>query len=127
MQHNFRLVQLLLNLHDTIRLLGVLILGQIIFQRGEVELGRVGGGEGAAGVAGEEFVDDFGEDLVGDEGGVVVVGDDDGGDAFGAAVGVEGVGLFFDVLALAGACAFGDGFGEEGHEFAIAGGKGWGR
>lgn len=42
-------------------------------------------------MAGEELVDDFGEQLVRDEGGVVLVGDYDAGDAFGAAVGVEGV------------------------------------
>ena len=40
---------------------------------------------------GEELVNDFGEELVGDEGWVFVVGDDDAGDAFCAAVGVEGV------------------------------------
>jgi hypothetical protein len=42
-------------------------------------------------VLGEEFVDDFAEELVGYEGGVLVVGDDDAADAFGAAVRVKGV------------------------------------
>lgn len=42
-------------------------------------------------MAGEELVDDFAEELVGYEGGVLVVGDDDAADAFGAAVGVKGV------------------------------------
>ncbi len=40
---------------------------------------------------GEEFIDDFGEQLVCYQRGVVVGCDDDAGDAFGAAVGVEGV------------------------------------
>lgn len=40
---------------------------------------------------GEEFIDDFAEELVGYEGGVLVVGDDDAADAFGAAVRVKGV------------------------------------
>ena len=40
---------------------------------------------------GEELVDDFGEELVGYERGVFLVADYDACDAFGAAVGVEGV------------------------------------
>ncbi len=59
---------------------------------------------------------------MGDEGRVLGVGDYDAADAEGGAVGVEGVGFFFDVLAYARAGAFGDGFGEEVHEFAVAGG-----
>ena len=50
-----------------------------------------------------------------------MVADDDPGDAFAPGVGVEGVGLLFHVLTLAGAGAFGDRFAEEGHEFADAG------
>ncbi len=50
-------------------------------------------GKGSPGVFVQEFVHDFGEELVRNEGGVVGVGDDDAGDAFGAAVGMEGVGL----------------------------------
>lgn len=57
---------------------------------------------------------------MGDEGGVLVVGDDDAGDALTATVGVEGVALLFDILAGSGSCAFGDGLAEEGHEFAHA-------
>lgn len=56
-----------------------------------------------------------------DERRVLLVGYYDAGDSFATGVGVEGVGLFFDVLALAGPGALGDGFGEEGHEFADAG------
>ena len=55
-----------------------------------------------------------------DEGGILVIADDDAGDAFGAGVGVEGVRLLFYVLSLPWSCAFRDGFGEEGHEFAHA-------
>lgn len=40
---------------------------------------------------GEELVDDLAEELVSDQGGVLVVGDDDAADALGAAVGVEGI------------------------------------
>jgi hypothetical protein len=40
-------------------------------------------------VRGQELVDDFGEQLVGDKGGVGVVADYDAADSFGAAVGVE--------------------------------------
>ncbi len=50
-----------------------------------------------------------------------MVADDDASDAFAASVGVEGVGLLFDVLPLPGSCAFGDGFAEERHECADAG------
>jgi len=91
MQNNFRLVQLFLNLHDTICLLRVLILFDVFFELGESECG-VGVCEGGAGVAGEEFIDDFGEELMGDERGVVRVADYNTCDAFGAAIGVECVG-----------------------------------
>jgi len=40
---------------------------------------------------GEEFIDDFREQLMGDERGVVVGGDDNATDAFCPTVGVEGV------------------------------------
>lgn len=65
MQHNLRLVQLLLDLHDAVRLLRILVLNNIIPQGGEIER-RGARHEGGARVAGEEFVDDFGEELVGD-------------------------------------------------------------
>ncbi len=52
---------------------------------------------------------------------VLVVADDDSCNTFRPRVGVEGVALFFDVLSLAGLGALGDGFGEEGHEFADGG------
>jgi len=65
-------------------------------------------------VGGEELVDDLGEELVGDEGRVGVVADDDAADALGPAVGVEGVVLLLDVLPLAGRGALADRLGEEG-------------
>lgn len=49
-----------------------------------------------------------------DEGRVGVVGDYDAAYALRPAVGVEGVVLFFDVLALAWVGALADRFGEEG-------------
>lgn len=91
MQHNLGLVQLLLDLHDAVRLLRVLVFHEVFFERRKGQRWRVGGGEGGAWVFGQELVDDFGEQLVRDERGVVLVADDDAGDAFGAAVGVEGV------------------------------------
>jgi len=90
MQHNLRLIQLLLNLHNAIRLLRILVLDNIILQFREAER-RVRVGEGGARVRGEEFVDYFGEQLVGDERGVVLAADYDAADSFGAGVGVEGV------------------------------------
>lgn len=92
MQYNLRLVQLLLDLHDRIGLLRVLVLGEVFFELGEVE-GRGGRGEGGARALGEELVDDFGKELVRDEGGVVGVANNDASDAFGAAVGVKNVRL----------------------------------
>ena len=91
MQHNLGLVKLLLDLHNTVGLRGVLVLRDVLFELGERELGRalcevcVGG----ARIFGDEFVDDFGEYAVGNHGGVFVVGDYDAADAFCAAVGVE--------------------------------------
>ena len=123
MQHNLRLIQLLLDLHNAIRRMRVLILDNILLQLRERQL-LVAVLECGFGVPAEELVDDLAEQLVRDEGGVFLVGDDDAGDTFAAAVGVEGVGLLFDVLPLAGLCAFGDSFGEEGHEFADAGSGG---
>ena len=57
--------------------------------------GKGGGavGKGGPGVFVQEFIHDFGEELVRDEGWVVGIGDDDAGDAFRAAVGMKGVGL----------------------------------
>ena len=89
-QHNLRLVELLLYLHDAVCLLRVLVFCQVVAQLGEGE-GRLARGPGGARVAGEELVDALAEELVGDEGGVLMVGDYDATDAFGAAVGVEGV------------------------------------
>lgn len=68
----------------------------------------------------EEVIDDLGEELVGDKFGVFLIGDDDGGAAFGAGVDVEGVGLFVDVLTGSGWGAFGNTAGEEGHELGDA-------
>lgn len=58
---------------------------------------------------------------MGDEGRVLLVADDDAGDTLRAAVSVEGVGLLFDILALAGLGALGDSFAEKRHELADRG------
>lgn len=89
-QDNLGLVKLLLNLHDAVGLLRVLVFFEVVLQLGEGQDGLASGPRGAR-VLGEELVDDFAEELVGDQGGVLVVGDDDAADALGAAVGVESV------------------------------------
>ena len=65
MQDDLRFIQFLLNLHDTIRLLRILVLQYVFLQLRESE------GWGAVGERGpwvliEKFVHDFGEKLVGD-------------------------------------------------------------
>ena len=50
------------------------------------------GGEGGAGIFAQEFVDNLGKKLVRYKGRIVLVTDYNAGDAFTAAVGVEGVG-----------------------------------
>lgn len=87
-QDNLGLVELLLDLHDAVGLLRVLVLGEVVAQLGHGQLGLARGPRGAR-VLGEELVDALAEELVGDEGGVLVVRDDDAADALGAAVGVE--------------------------------------
>lgn len=111
-QHNLGLVELLLDLHDAVCGVRVLVFGNVLLELGEGQLG-VGVGEGGARVARQELVEDLGQQLVGDESRVLVVGDDDAGDALAAAVGVEGVALLFDVLALAWLGALGDRLAEE--------------
>lgn len=96
-QHDLRLIELLLDLHDAVCLMRVLILHDVILERGECQRGRRGR-KGGTRVHGEELVDDLGEELVRDQRGVIVVADDDAGDALGAAVGMEGVVLLLDIL-----------------------------
>lgn len=138
MQHNFGLVQLLLNLHDAIRLLRILIFDNVVFQLRVRELVvGIRAGEGGAGMSGQELIDHFREQLMRHQGGVVVVGDDDAGDALGASVGVECVGwkgsqspspnnaedeptFFFNVLPLTRPRPLRHGLTEDAHEFAIA-------
>lgn len=70
----------------------VLILDQVVFEFGKGERLRLRAGKGGARVFAEELVDNFGEKLVGHEGGVVLVADYDTGDPLSAAVGVKGIG-----------------------------------
>jgi len=67
----------------------------------------------------EEFVDDFGEQLVCYQCGVGVVADYDPADTLGASVGVECVVLFFHILPLTGSGSLCHCLAEEGHELAI--------
>lgn len=91
MQYNLSLIQLLLNLHNTIRLLRILIFDNVLFELWEGQ-GRVRGREGSARISRKKLVDDFGEQLVRYKGWIVVVTDDDTGDAFGPSIDVEGIG-----------------------------------
>ena len=72
MQHDLRLIKLLLNLHNTICLRRVLVLYDVILELGEGE-GRRGVSPGGTWVLCEELVDDFGQKLVGYERRVGVV------------------------------------------------------
>jgi hypothetical protein len=79
-----------LDLHYAVGLLWVLVLDDVVFELGVRHVGRFGRvGESGARVFGEELVANFGEKLVGYEGGVFVVGDHKAAHAFGTAVGVE--------------------------------------
>lgn len=91
MQYDLRLIQLLLDFHDAVRLLWILILLDVLFKLGKGKCG-IGIRKGGAWVSGEKFIDHFGEELMGNEGGVVGVTDYYACDAFGATVGVECVG-----------------------------------
>lgn len=122
MQHNLRLIQLLLDLHDTIRILRILILLQILLELRERHLG-VGVRPTAARELADEIVQNLAQQLVRHERRVLVVADDDAGDALAARVRVEGVRLLLDVLPLAGVCALRDRFAEQRHEFAHAGAR----
>lgn len=52
---------------------------------------------------------------------IFMIADNNPRDALTPRIGVEGITLLFDVLALTGTGALGDGFGEERHEFADGG------
>lgn len=90
-QDDLCFIKLLLDLDDAVGLCRVLVLGDVLLKLREAHLGRALGevGVGSARVFCDELVDDLGEDAMGDDGGVFVVGDYDTADAFCAAVGVE--------------------------------------
>jgi hypothetical protein len=71
-QHDLRLVQLLLDLHDAIRLLRVLVLHDVILELWERERGVRVCPRGAR-VLSQELVDDLGKELMGYKRGVVVI------------------------------------------------------
>ena len=88
MQHNLRLIQFLLDLHNAIRLLRILIFHNVFFKLGKVE-GRVGIGEGGSGVARQKFIHYLRQKLMSDESRVVGITDYDSGNTFGTTVGVK--------------------------------------
>ena len=92
MQHNLRLIQLFLDLHNAICLLGILVFHNVFFELGEVE-GGIGVSESGSWVARQKFIDHFGEKLMGYEGRVVGIADYYSGNSFSATVSVECVGL----------------------------------
>lgn len=91
MQHNLRLIQFFLNLHNAICLLRVLVFYNVFFELGKVK-GWVGVSEGRSWVARQEFIDYFGEKLMGHEGRVVGIADYYSGNSFSATIGVECIG-----------------------------------
>lgn len=91
MQYYFGLIQLLLNLHNTIRLLRILVFHNVIFELWEGQ-GGVRVREGSARISRKKLIDNFGEQLVRYKGWIVVVADDHTGDAFRPSIDVEGVG-----------------------------------
>lgn len=90
-QHDLRLIKLLLDLDNAVCLRRVLVLRDVCLELGEAERGLafLEGGVCGARVLCYEFVDDFGEDAMRDESGVFVVGYYDPADAFCAAICVE--------------------------------------
>jgi len=117
MQHNLRLIQLLLDLQDTIGLLWILILLNIPPQLRHLDLPRSSSPLGA-GVGSQELIDDLGEELVRHELRILVVGDADASKPLGSAVYVKRVALLFDVLTRAGSDPPRDRAGEHGEELA---------
>ncbi len=93
MKRDFGFIQLLLNLHYAVCLLRVLILDKVFFELGESDRVGRGGGKEVPWVLGEKFIDNFGEELVCDQGWVFVIGDYDASDAFASGVDVECVGF----------------------------------
>lgn len=90
-EHNLGLVQFLLDLHDAVGLLGVLVFDNVLFElrQGACVLAQRGIGESCPGMLGEELVDDLGKKLVSHKGRVVAIGHNDTGHALGPAVCVE--------------------------------------
>lgn len=120
MQHDLRLIQLFLDLHNSVRLLWILIFLQILLQCREGHFTSLCIRPAAPRELGHELIHDLAEQLMRHQGGVLVIADDYAGAAFAAGVRVEGVGLLLDVLSLSWPGTFGDSFAEERHEFADA-------
>lgn len=85
-KNDLGLVQLLLNLKDAIHLVWVLVCLDVGLEGGEGH--RITGGGGVR-VKGEELVEHLRKDLVSSQGWILIVANDDSGDALGSRVDVE--------------------------------------
>lgn len=124
MEDNFRLIKLLLDLHDAVCLGGILVLDDVFLksrQRTSI-LAESRIRERGPRVLGKEFIHNLAKKLVGDQGRIVTIGDDDTGNTLCATIGVECVGLLLNILSLSGLCLLCDGSVEEHQEFIVAGG-----
>lgn len=90
-QNDLGLVQLLLDPGDTARLVGVLVVVQVVLHGGEGNAAIRGGRfDRCERDLGEELVHEFGEHAVSRDVGIVL-GDDDASDAFGTSIAVDNV------------------------------------
>jgi hypothetical protein len=131
LQRLLGLIQLLLDLHNTVPIVRVLELLDIPPQmslRHAILVGLQAGlvGPRRFGELAGELVEDLAEQLVRNELVVVLVGDDDSRAPFAAGVDVDGELVFGFGLAGAGAGGFGDGAVDFTADFADAGGGGGG-
>lgn len=122
MKHNLRLIQLLLNLHNAVRLTRVLELDNVVLQlrqRARV-LARRRVRKARPGVFSQELIDNLRQKLVRNERWVIAVRNDDTSHAFGPAVGVERVRLLLNVKSLAGVRTLRHRLAEQHHELIVA-------
>ncbi|KAM3084190.1 hypothetical protein ACMFMF_001547 [Clarireedia jacksonii] len=91
MQHDLGLIQLLLNLHDTVRLLGVLIFCNIIIEWWEGD-SWVRGSPFRLRVGADELIDNLRKKLMCDKGWVFMIGDYYAANTFASSICVKCVG-----------------------------------
>jgi len=120
MQHDLGLIQLPLHLHDTVRLVRILVFLNVLFQL-RIRPRRDGRRRvRRPGILRREFIHDLRKKLVCHQGGILGVRDYDACDALAGAIGVECVCSLFDVLSHPWLGPLRYRFGEHGHEFAVA-------